>query len=188
MRLGVDPQVLSLPAAEQIWPVGGRQPNPRAGCREGRLHSQQAFFGWRIQWYIHTWYEVRSKLDLVYYLCKESSRVSGTCTKHYVAIGSPPNLTDQKKSCRKLVKCWDASRLWSMSKIAHRTICFDLPQTILSHPWKPGKFTLLVYRELTTWENDKRKKHDNVILGNLKRYGVFIQPHVMWSMHMLGRH
>ena len=69
-----------------------------------------------------------------------------------------PNLTDQKKSCRKLVKCWDASRLWSMSKIAHRTICFDLPRTILSHPWKPGKFTLLVYRELTTWENDKRKK------------------------------
>ena len=77
-----------------------------------------------------------------------------------------PNLTDQKKSCRKLVKCWDASRLWSMSKIAHRTICFDLPRTILSHPWKPGKFTLLVYRELTTWENDKRKKNDNVILGN----------------------
>ena len=69
-----------------------------------------------------------------------------------------PNLTDQKKSCRKLVKCWDASRLWSMSKIAHRTICFDLPRTILSHPWKPGEFTLLVYRELTTWENDKRKK------------------------------
>ena len=89
-----------------------------------------------------------------------------------------PNLIDQKKSCRKLVKCWDASRLWSMSKIAHRTICFDLPRTILSHPWKPGKFTLLVYRELTTWENDKRKKNDNVILGNLKRYGVFIQPHI----------
>ena len=34
---------------------------------------------------IHTWYEVRSKLDLVYYLFKESSRVSGTCTKHWLS-------------------------------------------------------------------------------------------------------
>jgi len=30
------------------------------------------------------------KFDLVYYLCKESSRVLGTYIKHYVAIGFPP--------------------------------------------------------------------------------------------------
>ena len=51
----------------------------------------------------------------------------------------------------------------------------DSQPRMLSHPQKAGKFTLLVYRELTTWENDKSKTKDHVILGNLKRYGVFIQ-------------
>ena len=53
---------------------------------------------------------------------------------------------------------------------------------MLSHPQKAGKNTLLVYRELTTWENDKSKqKNDNVILGHLKKYRVFIQPHLLFS-------
>ena len=34
----------------------------------------------------------------------------------------------------------------------------DFRPRMLSHPQKAGKITLLVYRELTTWEHDKSKK------------------------------
>ena len=52
-----------------------------------------------------------------------------------------------------------------------------------SHQQKAGKFTLIVYRELTTWENDKSKKTDNMILGNLKRYRVFsLYSPIIWCM------
>ena len=61
----------------------------------------------------------------------------------------------------------------------------DSRPRMLSHPQKAGKLTLLVYRELTTWENDKRCKNSrNVIVGHLKRYRVLIQPHMRiqkWS-------
>ena len=43
----------------------------------------------------------------------------------------------------------------------------------LSHPRKAGKFTLLVYRELTTWENDKRKKHRQRDFGLVKKIRGF---------------
>ena len=51
---------------------------------------------------------------------------------------------------------------------------------MLSHPQNAGKITLLVYRELTTWENDRSKKNDNVILGHsniIKIAGFYTTPH-----------
>jgi len=66
----------------------------------------------------------------------------------------------------------------------------DSRPRMLSHPQKAGNFTLLVYRELTTWENDKRKQTKKVIWGHLRRCRVFlIQPQVAFSIglyHLLS--
>ena len=56
-------------------------------------------------------------------------------------------------------------------------------------PTESWKITLLVYRELTTWGNDKSKKcfkkNDDVILGHLKRYRVFVQSHMQSYWHSI---
>ena len=74
-------------------------------------------------------------------------------------------------------------RKWMQNERHERTwkqkmTSVDSRPRMLSHPPKAGKNTFLVYRELTTWQNDKSEKNDNVILGHLKRYRVFIQPHL----------
>ena len=64
----------------------------------------------------------------------------------------------------------------------------DSRPRMLSHPQKAGKITLIVYRKLTTWENDKSKKNDNVILGHLKRCRVLIQPHINCTNQLRRSH
>ena len=47
-----------------------------------------------------------------------------------------------------------------------------------SHPQKAGQITLLVYRELTTWENDKSKKNDSVFWVIEKYTRFYITQHI----------
>ena len=55
---------------------------------------------------------------------------------------------------------------------------------MLSHAQKAWKIHTF-YRDLTTWEYDKSKNNDNVILGHLERYRVFIQPHLGGILSLL---
>ena len=94
--------------------------------------------------------------------------------------------TEHERTWKQNERKWmQNEKRWKKMKKKQMT-CVDSRPRMLSHPQKARTFTLLVYRELTTWENDKSKNNDNIILGNLKRYGVLIQPHVLYWMAIWG--
>ena len=55
----------------------------------------------------------------------------------------------------------------------------DSRPRMLSHPQKVGKFTLLVYRKLTTWENDKSKQTITWFWKS-RRIRGFMQPQMLF--------